>query len=397
MKTKIAVYTQTAPFWGGSYQYAQAVIEALASLNRSRVNVQVWHKDVCWTPFLEKLDIPAHLLDLQIPAAVLVRIMRIKKAMGEHPAPVQVDALNGLVESFDPHRTLVAWQPDICVLPQMGAPFFCPGAKHIGVIHDLMHRYEGRFPEVGAPEEAAERDTLFQTLVRYCHTLLVDSPIGGEHVRDCYQASERQIKVLPFAAAECLLKLSPRRPAVLPEKFFYYPAQFWLHKNHMGLARALAASVAQCPGIHVVLSGGTEKNGFSAFRALLEELGIEEHFSILGYVEPEEVSWLYRHARALIMPTFFGPTNIPPLEAMALGCPVAVSDIYGERWQCGEAALFFPPANDAALAEVLRRLWQDDALCGELRRKGLARHAFWNETHFKKCFLTILAGTSSGA
>ena len=150
MTTKIAVYTYTAPFWGGSYQYAQAVVEALASMDRGRVEVQVWHKDACWTPFLNQLGLPGHLLEHQVPDAVMGRVLRIKKAMGEHPTPEQVMALHSLVESFDPHRTLLAWQPDICVLPQMGAPFFCPGAKHIGVIHDLMHRHERDFPEVSA-------------------------------------------------------------------------------------------------------------------------------------------------------------------------------------------------------------------------------------------------------
>ena len=47
----------------------------------------------------------------------------------------------------------------------------------------------------------------------------------------------------------------------------------------------------------------------------------------------------YKYAVALVMPTFFGPTNIPPLEAFALGCPVITSNIYGIPEQVGDAAL----------------------------------------------------------
>ncbi len=97
-----------------------------------------------------------------------------------------------------------------------------------------------------------------------------------------------------------------------------------------------------------------------------------------------ELAWLYRHARALIMPTFFGPTNIPPLEAMALGCPVGVSGIYGMPEQCGSAALYFKPDDPADIASVLCRLWTDDSLCGELQQKGLARARLYSTATFNK-------------
>ena len=81
----------------------------------------------------------------------------------------------------------------------------------------------------------------------------------------------------------------------------------------------------------------------------------------------------YRRARAMVMPTFFGPTNIPPLEAFALGCPVAVSNIYGIPEQVGDAALLFDPNSVEEIADCIERLWQDDALCASLISKGHAR------------------------
>jgi glycosyltransferase involved in cell wall biosynthesis len=55
----------------------------------------------------------------------------------------------------------------------------------------------------------------------------------------------------------------------------------------------------------------------------------------LGYVAEEDISGLYAAAQALIMPTFFGPTNFPVLEAWALGCPVLSADVRGIRGQAG--------------------------------------------------------------
>ena len=65
---------------------------------------------------------------------------------------------------------------------------------------------------------------------------------------------------------------------------------------------------------------------------------MQEDVKILGYVLNEEMVWLYRHARAMVMPTHLGPKNIPQLEAIELGCPVATSRIYGLPEQVRDGA-----------------------------------------------------------
>ena len=85
---------------------------------------------------------------------------------------------------------------------------------------------------------------------------------------------------------------------------------------------------------------------------------------------------------ALVMPTFGGPTNIPQLEAFVLGCPVATSRIFGIPEQVGDAALLFDPADVDEIADCVKRLWQDDALCDSLIRAGHERAARWGEQQF---------------
>ena len=60
------------------------------------------------------------------------------------------------------------------------------------------------------------------------------------------------------------------------------------------------------------------------------------------------------------MPTFFEPTNIPQLEAFALGCPVITSNIYGKPEQVGEAALLVNPHNPQEIADKISALWLDN-------------------------------------
>ncbi|HEX6260676.1 MAG TPA: glycosyltransferase, partial [Woeseiaceae bacterium] len=69
--------------------------------------------------------------------------------------------------------------------------------------------------------------------------------------------------------------------------------------------------------------------------------------------------YLYSDALALVMPTYFGPTNIPPMEALALGVPVLYSDLPSFREQLGEAARYIDLERPESLADAL-----DDLLTG---------------------------------
>ena len=73
------------------------------------------------------------------------------------------------------------------------------------------------------------------------------------------------------------------------------------------------------------------------------ELKVDRQIRHLGYVPANDMAALYANAEALVMPTFFGPTNIPILEAWGLGCPVITSDIRALREQAGDAALLADP------------------------------------------------------
>ena len=82
------------------------------------------------------------------------------------------------------------------------------------------------------------------------------------------------------------------------------------------------------------------------------------------------------------MPTYFGPTNIPPLEAFLLGCPVLYSDLPLLREQVLDAALLLDLSNPESLAEKIMTLLQDSELQKKLSKKGKAIIAECNEQDF---------------
>lgn len=384
---RVAVDTSTDFFWGGSFQYAAAVIASLADLDRSKYTIHVWHNGTNWEDFLQRKSIVGHSKDrLKLPAHIqsLLRTMEADGEKNDAASAMQKKKLSELISLHAMRESIEYFAPHIVIFPQMVPGQFVDGACHIGVIHDLMHRYEPDFPEVSAEGQYEARERYFAGAVARCEKLLVDSATGAAQVLESYpNARAEQLAVVPFTASRELVRKEPLKPQQdVPEKFFFYPAQFWKHKNHVALARAVIRLKKELPNIHVVLTGTSDKNGYADFTALVKSADISQHFSYLGYVTDEEMVWLYRNAQALVMPTFFGPTNIPPLEAMALGCPVAVSGIYGMPESYGNAALYFDPKKVADIADVMRQLWNDDSLCSALRSRGLERAANYTFADF---------------
>lgn len=270
---------------------------------------------------------------------------------------------------------------------EAGLPFVMP-------IHDLQHRLLPQFPEVREDGEWERREYLFRNAVRQATLLLVDSQVGAQDVMRCYGrfgATPDRIRVLPFLPAcrpddgAAQQQLAVMRVTLqLPERYLFYPAQFWLHKNHGRLVEAIGI-LADRHGLRIPLiltgshSGALREAAFRDAMSQAGRLGVTDLIRHLGYVSDDDVTALYRGATAMVMPTFFGPTNIPILEAWACDCPVITSGIRGIREQCGDAAVLVDPRRAAAIADGVLRVWSDADLrrtlieCG---RRRLAQYTF---------------------
>ena len=256
---------------------------------------------------------------------------------------------------------------------------------YVMAVHDLQHRIHPEFPEVSAGDEYAWREYTFRNAIRNALIIVVDSEIGKADVLTYYGdliAPER-IAILPFLPATAAKTTAKDRDRVkrtydLPGRYLFYPAQLWPHKNHIKIIEALAL-LRDADGIEADLvlvgsaTGEIRKEQYARLTATANALGIAHCLHHLGYVPAADMPALYAAAEALVMPTFFGPTNIPILEAWGLGCPVITSDIRGVREQAGDAALLADPNSAEELAEAIRGIWLDGNLRSDLIERGRRR------------------------
>jgi glycosyltransferase involved in cell wall biosynthesis len=285
---------------------------------------------------------------------------------------------------------------DLVVYPFTSPLSFEAGTPYVLAVHDLQHRVHPDMPEF-AGGEAASREYVFGNGIREAKVVLVDSDIGKEDVLDFYgdAIEPERVAVLPFLPGAPTVvtdddRARVRREHRLPERYLFYPAQFWPHKNHRRVVEALAA----VGDAELVLVGSAVGEVRERNRAELvqraRELGVDGRVHHLGYAPAEDMAALYAEAVALVMPTFFGPTNIPILEAWALGCPVITSDIRGVRDQAGDAALLVDPESVESIAAAIERVWTDEELRQDLGRRGRERLGLYTREDFAQRLGAIL-------
>jgi glycosyltransferase involved in cell wall biosynthesis len=282
---------------------------------------------------------------------------------------------------------------------------FETGIPYVMAIHDLQHRLQPEFPEVSQNGEWESREYLFRNGARQGTVLVADSEVGKEDILRFYGpygVTPDRVKVLPFLPAaylpsgvsECE-RQRVRATYRLPERYLFYPAQFWPHKNHARIVEALGV-LKQKHGLRPPIvfcgshSGGLRRATFLEVRSRAGLLGIQDQIHYLGYVPDRDMAALYAGAVALLMPTFFGPTNIPVLEAWAFGCPVMTSDIRGIREQAGDAAVLVDPHSVEAIAEATNWLWTDDSWRRTLVERGRRRLAAYGPNDYRRRLMDIL-------
>ena len=137
------------------------------------------------------------------------------------------------------------------------------------------------------------------------------------------------------------------------------------HKNFQAIVNAIPLMKNN---IQVVIAGGMNPRVFSQSGALLPDNVMQ-----LGYVSDAELRALYEHAACFVYPSFYEGFGLPPLEAMACGCPVIAASAASLPEVCGDAVLYCDPHDAADIAKKIGQLMSDQTLRDALRIKGLAR------------------------
>lgn len=247
-------------------------------------------------------------------------------------------------------------------------------------VWDLQHRLQPWFPEVSQSGWSWQaREDHYQRHLPRAARVITGTPTGKDEIVHFYRLPPENVKVIPLPAPVITSHASQVRALETLQKYrvegdyFLYPAQFWPHKNHINLLHAFAIAKAEYPGLPHLLFTGSDKGNRSYVVEQASALGLDSDVSFLGFIPQQDLDALYQNAVALVFPTFFGPDNLPPLEAFAHGCPVIASIVSGSEEQLGDAVLGVDPSRPDDIALAMLKLTCDEPLRQLLRSKGFSR------------------------
>lgn len=367
---KVALYAgRTPPEGGGGFTFEESVLGALLALSEeSRHQFVV----VGSGPLLDLArDSGADVLPLPSTG--------IKRAVLRVPRP--------FVAASRRQRRLVSYTGSDAVVTSSEADFLmCLGPEvpstsipYSMVIWDLQHRLLPFFPEVSTEGRWERREAYFSKVLPRAAIVVVGTQAGRHEVERFYQVPHERIVILPHPTPSFALEAAEsghegRPPAGFPtdEPFVFYPAQFWPHKNHATLIEALRIIHDRGgPTCKLVLVGSDWGGNRDHVHALAT--GLVQDVVFLNFVERHELVWLYRNALALVYPSLFGPENLPPLEAFALGCPVIATRVPGAEEQLGDAALLGDGIDATFFADAITGVLKDNEARRELIERGHQR------------------------
>ncbi len=173
----------------------------------------------------------------------------------------------------------------------------------------------------------------------------------------------------------------------LPEKFILSVIKYDPRKNFKNLIAAFRLLRKEQPCKLVVAGIGCEQ--------YIEEYdlhadGTADDVTFLGWIEQETLPALYSLARCHFFPSVYEEFGIPSCEAMACGCPPVVSNTGALPEVAGDAGLIVDPFNPEEMKNALARIWNDDVLHAELRKRSRARSSQFTWEHCAKESLKII-------
>lgn len=272
---------------------------------------------------------------------------------------------------------------DLLFCPFTAPTYSEPATPTVCVIYDMQYK---TYPEFFAAEDVFHRD---RTFVEACKrsTLLTAISDYSRDAAIAHGASEAKIKSIPLHISQHNLLGAEKdvtvlgRLAVSPRRYLIYPANFWKHKNHEMLLTAFGmARNAGLPGDIKLICTGAPGERQLFLRQAAEGLGLGDHVLFPGYLTHSELLALMTNSAGLIFPSLYEGFGLPVVEAMAIGVPVACSNVTSLPEVAGDAAILFDPRLPEALSHAMVTLVNDPELLKRMVPAGKMQAAKFSDS-----------------
>lgn len=257
-----------------------------------------------------------------------------------------------------------------------------PGLPVVSTIYDLQYK---TYPEFFSAGDLAQRENSFLAACRDASKLVAISDYSRKSAMQHGKLAPDAIQTIHLRMAQRIQRQSANpsdlnRWQLKPQNYFLYPANYWKHKNHEMLLTAFGLLCKTYPDmtVQLVCTGSPgERQDFLIQAAV--SMGLAQRVLFLSYLTQDELSVLMAQCRAIVFPSLYEGFGLPVIEAMAMGVPVACSNVTSLPEVAGEAARLFNPAVPTDMMQAMADLMTNDRLRQDLLAKGQQRVAYFSD------------------
>lgn len=228
---------------------------------------------------------------------------------------------------------------------------------------DIGHKTSYAFPEAAMNGTFEYREKWYSRDIFKALMIFAESTAGKEELVNYTGLNPDRIGIVPLFSGgvvdmivtDNIQSKSLQQLGLTTNKYFFYPAQFWAHKNHYNLLLAFKELNKEFPEYKLVFTG-SDKGNKKYIEEFTVKSGLSSNVVFTGFINNETLYTLYKNATAMVMPSFLGPTNMPLIEASELNCPVLCSNIKGHREIMQDGAYYFDPLDHQAILTYMKKI-----------------------------------------
>jgi glycosyltransferase involved in cell wall biosynthesis len=230
--------------------------------------------------------------------------------------------------------------------------------KIVNWIYDLQHKY---LPEYFSKTEIDRREQNFNNINKHASHIVVSSYDTLHRVKAFYPDSHAKFYVLQFVSIINRSQVADidevKKKYHIERPYFIVANQFWQHKNHLVVFKALAELKKSHPDILVVCTGTKtdhrNKKYFDLISSYISSESLHNNILFTGFIPREEQAALIKNSIAIIQPSKFEGWGTVVEDAKTLNKPVILSNINVHHEQIAGSNMFFSPDDSVKLAQLI--------------------------------------------